>query len=117
MKHVRNVAIVLALGAAMYVLRDRAGPATSVVVWLLNITFLAVLAWFLAVMYRSYRGEVMSLGDSTRAVLYGSVALISLTLTATSLLWRTGPGTIAWIALLAAACYGIYTSWRAYRRY
>jgi hypothetical protein len=116
-KHVRNVAIILALAALLFAARGRAGPATSILLWLLNLTFLGVLAWFVAVMYRTYRVELLGLTDRTRAVLYGSAGVVALTLTATSLLWRTGPGTIVWFGLLAAASLGFVSSWRAYRRY
>lgn len=117
MKHVRNVAIILVLAALVFAARDRAGPAASILLWLLNVAFLGVLIWFLAVMYRMYRVELLGLSDRTRAVVYGSAGLVALTLTATSLLWRTGPGTIVWFGLLAAATVGFVSSWRAYRRY
>jgi hypothetical protein len=115
-KHVRNVAIVLALAALVYA-SPQVGLAAGILSWLLGVVFLGVLAWFLMVMYRTYRAELMSLGDGARAVLYGSVGLAALTLTATSVLWSTGPGTIIWFALLVAASYGFFSTWRAYRRY
>jgi hypothetical protein len=115
-KHVRNIAIVLALAALVYA-SPQVGFAAGMLSWLLGVVFLGVLAWFLYVMYRSYRAELHSLGDGMRAVLYGSVGLAALTLTATPTLWGTGTGTIVWFGLLAAATYGLFASWRAYRRY
>ena len=115
-KHVRNIAIVLALATLVYA-SPQVGFAAGLLSWLLGIVFLGVIAWFLYVMYRSYRAELQSLGDGVRAVLYGSIGLAALTLTATPTLWGSGTGTIVWFALLAAATYGLFASWRAYRRY
>lgn len=121
MKVVRNVAIVLLLAAIVYALRREgraeADVVASALVWMLNVIFGGTLLWFLMVMYRQYRGELHSLGDRGRLALYASLGLIALALTATGLLWSTGPGTVAWFALLAAGAYGIVASWRSYQRY
>ena len=116
MKHIRNIAIVLALGAIVYA-APGAGDAAGVLAWLLGVIFLLTLAWFVAVMYRQYRGEIYSLGDSMRLVLYASIGLIVLTLTATQRLWHTGAGTVVWFGLLAAASAGVYLAVRAHRSY
>jgi len=39
------------------------------------------------------------------------------TLAATSKLWLTSAGVIAWFALLAVAAYGFYATWRHAREY
>lgn len=121
MKVVRNVAIVLLLAAIVYALRreDRAEAdlVAGVLLWTLNVIFGGTLLWFAMVMYRQYRGELHSLGDRARLALYGSLGLIALTLTATTLLWGSGPGTVAWFALLAAGVFGVVSTWRAYQRY
>ena len=116
MKHVRNWAIVLLLGAIVYA-APGAGPAAGLLAWVLSVIFFGVLVWFAVVMYRQYRGELHATGERTRVLAYGSVGLAVLTLTATSRLWDTGPGTVAWFALLAAASYGVYAAWRSYRTY
>lgn len=117
----RNVGIVLALSAVVYVLRRESGGeadlVAAVLLWMLNVVFWGTLLWFAMVMYRQYRGELHSLGDGARFALYASVGLIALTLTATAVLWNTGPGTLAWFALLVAGGYGIFASWRSYQRY
>jgi hypothetical protein len=76
-----------------------------------------VLAWFVMVMYRQYRSEIFSLGDGMRALLYASIGLAVLTVTATSRLWASGPGTAVWFALLAVASCGAFVAWRSYQRY
>lgn len=117
MKHVRNIAIVLALGALVYA-APGAGLAAGLLSWLLGVVFLGVLAWFLMVMYREHRGEIQSLGDRMRLVLYGSIGLAVLTLTASRRMWDLGgAATVLWIALLALASFGVYSAWRAYRSY
>ena len=116
MKHVRNIAIVLALGAIVYA-APGAGRAAGVLAWLLGVVFLGTLAWFAAMMYRQYRGELYSLGDRMRLVLYGSIGLAVLTLTATRRLWETGAGTVIWFGLLVAASAGVYTAVRSYQSY
>jgi hypothetical protein len=115
-KHVRNVAIVLALGAVVW-LAPGAGLAAGLLAWALGVIFLGVLAWFAAVMYRQYKGELFSIGDTMRGVLYGSVAVAVLTVTATGRLWQTPVGVVAWFVLVAGASFGVYAAWRSYGRY
>lgn len=116
MVHARNIAIVLALAAIVYA-APAAGRGLNLLSWLLGVVFLGVLAWFVAVMYRQHRGELEGLGDRMRAVLYGSLALLALTLTASRRLWESGPGTVAWVGLLVLGIYGLVMSWRAFRSY
>lgn len=116
MKHVRNIAIVLALGALVW-LAPGAEPVGRVLVWTLMVIFLGVLAWFAAVMYRQFKSELFSLGDTMRAVLYGSVAVAVLTVTATGRMWETPIGVAAWFVLVGGASFGVYSAWRSYGRY
>jgi hypothetical protein len=115
-KNVRNIAIVLALAGVVYAL-PAVGALAGLLAWLLGVVFLGVLAWFVMVMYRHYRGEIFSLGEGMRALLYTSLALAVLTVTATPRLWASGPGTAVWFALLALASSGAFVAWRSYRRY
>ena len=51
-------------------------------------------------------------------MLYGSLALASLALLATSRLWdQGGLGALIWIGLIAVAVWGVYRVWRAYSEY
>ena len=68
-RQVRNVAIILALAAAVAFL-PAAGVGASFLGWLLGIAFLAALAWFVARMYREYRLTIYGLGDRNRGLLY-----------------------------------------------
>ena len=116
MKHVRNVAIILALGALVY-LAPAARVAAGLLSWVLGVVFLGILVWFAAVMYRQHRAELLSLDDRMRALLYASIGVAVLTVTATSRLWQTPIGTVGWIVLLAAASFGVYSAWRSFRTY
>ena len=51
-------------------------------------------------------------------ILYGSVALLIITLIATSRMWNSSGGFILlWFAFVGAAVYGFATVFRAYREY
>jgi hypothetical protein len=115
-KNARNIAIVLALAAAVAFVPG-AGFAAGVFVWAVGLLFLGALAWFAARLYREYRSQIFGLGDRMRAVLYVSVAVAVLTITATGRLWATAGGTVAWLVALGAASYGVFAVWRFARRY
>ena len=112
----RNVAIILALGAAVAFLPG-AGLAAGLFVWLVGICFWGALAWFAARMYREHRADIYGLGDRMRAVLYVSIGVILLTLTATARLWETGAGLVVWFLLIGAAVWGLVAVWRQSREY
>lgn len=112
----RNVAIVLALAAAVMLLPG-GGNASAAILQVLVIAMLASIAYFAVKLYREHRVDVYSLGDRNRTILYASVGLATLTLTATNRLWATGAGSIVWIALMALAGYAVYFVFRASRQY
>lgn len=115
-KHVRNVVIILVV-AALVVLIPGGGRGASVASQAVWLVFLATLVWFACTMYRQHRVSLYSLGDRRRAVLYAAVAVATLTLTATSRLWSTGAGSVAWLVLLAAAAYAVIAIVWTARRY
>ena len=116
MKTARNVAIVLAIAAAVALL-PAGGWAAGLTLWVLGIAFWAIFAWFGARLYREHRMSLVMLGDRIRALLYGSIGVAVLTVSATRRLWETPGGTIAWFALIAAASYGVFAVWQYSRRY
>ena len=115
-RQVRNVAIILALAAAVAFL-PAAGVGASFLGWLLGIAFLAALAWFVARLYREYRLTIYGLGDRNRGLLYVAVGVTVLTLTATRLLWESAAGTAAWFVLLGAAIWAAVYVYRASQEY
>jgi len=115
-RNVRNVVIVLALAAAVAFL-PAAGVGAAFLGWLLGIGFLGALAWFASRLYREYRLTLYGLGDRNRGLLYGAIGVTALTLTASSLLWQTPIGVLAWFALLGAAIFAAVVVYRAAREY
>lgn len=116
LKTVRNIVIVLVI-AAFAAAIPGGGTAATVAfqaVWLL---FLATIGWFASVMYRQHRVALYALGDRKRAILYGAIAMATVTLTGTSKLLHTSAGSVVWLVLLGAAAYAaIAVLWSA-RKY
>ena len=115
MKHVRNVAIIAAVAAAVVIVPG-GGTGANVVMQTVSVLFLASVAWVASLMYREHRVALYSLGDRRRAILYVAVGVATLTLTATTRLWHTVGGRLAWFALIAAVIYAIASVFVAYRR-
>jgi hypothetical protein len=112
----RNVAIILALAAAVMLLPG-GGDASAAILQILVIVMLGSIAWLATRLYREHRVEIYSLGERNRAILYAAVGLATLTLTATNRLWSSGAGSVVWIALMALAAYAVYYVFRASRQY
>jgi hypothetical protein len=110
------IAIILGLAAAVALLPG-GGTAAGAVGTALSIAFLGTLVWFAARLYRENRLALFTLDDRWRATLYVAIGVVVVTLAATSRLWLTSVGVIAWFALLFAAAYGLYATWRQARQY
>ncbi len=91
--------------------------AANVVVQAISLIFLGALAWVLGLMYREHRNALYSLGDRRRAILYAAVAALAVTLTATSRLWSSSVGSVAWLVLVAGSIYAAGTVLFSARRY
>jgi hypothetical protein len=117
MKNVRNVAIVLALAAAV-VLVPGGGIATSVIGVLLSLAFMAGMAWFAARLYLEHRMTLFALSDRLRAILYGAIAAAVMAVVAAPRLFDAGGvGIVIWFAVMGGACYALFAVWRASREY
>jgi hypothetical protein len=113
---VRNIAIVVVL-AAVVALVPGGGTTAAVVIQALSLGFLAALAWIASIMYRQHRSSLYLLGDRRRAALYGAIALLAVTLTATARLWATPAGSVAWLVLVAAGVYAAFAVVWSARKY
>jgi hypothetical protein len=102
----RNVAIVLAIAAAVLILPG-GGDAANLVAAILGLIFAGFIAFFAGRLYRENRIGIFGLGDRHRGLLYGSLAVAAATVTATNRLWDTDAGTFAWFALVGGASYGV----------
>jgi len=116
-KHLRNIAIIVALAAAVWLLPG--GDAASVTISnLLGIIFIGGVLFFGYRLYMEHRETIFGLEERQRGILYASVALGAITLVATRRMWDEGGlGAVLWLAFISAALWGIYSVWRAYREY
>jgi hypothetical protein len=115
-KNLRNAGIILAIALAVIAVPG-GGTAATFISALLSTVFFALLAWFGWRLYREHRFTLDSLPDRYRLTLYGAIAVVVLTVTATARLWATGFGTVVWIVLIACSAYAVYLVWRASRSY
>jgi len=116
-KAIRNVAIILVLALAVWRLPQGA-LAGNTISNLLSVILLAGLAFFAYRMYMENRTALFDLPERLRIILYGSVALLIITLVATSRMWNeSGAFILIWFALIGIAVYGFATVLRAYREY
>jgi hypothetical protein len=113
---VRNVLIVLAI-AAIVALVQGGVTAANVAIQAVSLVFLGTIVWFLSLTYRQYRTTLYGLGDGRRALLYVSLGVGTLTLTATSRLWASGAGSVAWLLLLAGSIYAVFAVVWSARKY
>jgi hypothetical protein len=117
MRMVRNWAIVALIALAIVVLPG-GGPTLSVVMTLLSIAFFGGIALFVYRLYREHSFTLDSLSDRQRFVLYASIGVALLNLTATSRLFNAGgAGLLVWLVILGLCSYGVMWVWVSYRRY
>jgi hypothetical protein len=117
-RHLRNIAIVILLSLAVWKLPG-GGDTSSAILAVLFVILWAGVLFFVYRLYMEHRMTIHSLDDRLRALLYGSLAVVVLTLVATSRLWNEagGLGVLIWFGLLGLAAWGLATVWRAYREY
>lgn len=109
---------IIALVALAFTAAPGGGETLNVILTLLSIAFFVLIAVAGYTLYRRYRFEIHSLTERQRLVMYGSVGLAFLTLSATSrLIDAGGLGFLAWVALLSLCSFGLYWVWAQYRSY
>ncbi|HEY2440955.1 MAG TPA: hypothetical protein VGI07_12025 [Solirubrobacteraceae bacterium] len=113
---VRNILIIVAL-AAVVAFAPGGGTGGGVVLTAVYLLFLAALGWVGSIVYRERRGSLYLLGDGRRALLYGAIMVLAVTLTATSRLWGSPAGSVAWLVLIGGSIYAIFAVIWAARRY
>jgi hypothetical protein len=114
-KTLRNIGIILLI-AAIVVFVPGGGTGASVITQAVSLAFLASLAWFALIMYRQHRYSLDSLGDRNRTILYVAAGVAAVTLTATSRMWSSSAGSVAWLVLLGVAIYSVVAVVLAARR-
>ena len=116
-KHLRNIAIVLALAVAVWKIPG-GGTASHTISNIFSVLFLAGLFFFGYRVYMERRETLFSLEERQRGLLYGALALAAFALIATSRLWDAGGlGAMLWLLMLGASGWALYSVWRAYKTY
>jgi hypothetical protein len=116
MKNLRNIAIIVAIAAAVYFLPG-GGHVASTFEAALWVAFGVGIAYLGLRMYREHRLTLHSLGDRHRALLYGAVALAVFIFAARSRMWETGSGELLWFVLLGCVVYALLEVFRHSRSY
>ena len=111
-----NIAIVFALAMAVYAL-PAGGKIADFVLTLIYAAFIASLAWFGYVLYRTRSNDIDVLSDGWRAALYAALAVFVLALVAMPRLVATSVGLIAWLAALVACALVAVAAYRQSRLY
>jgi hypothetical protein len=115
-KKARNVAIVLLLATAVYLLPG-GGRAASTFQALLYVAFGVGIGYLGLRLYREHRIALYSLGERYRGLLYGALGLGMFAITARARMWQSGLGELVWFVLIGAvvcALVVVYQRWRAY---
>jgi hypothetical protein len=112
----RNVAIILALAAAVDFLPG-GGAAADTMLALLTLVFMAAIAWFVYRLYREQELTLATLTDARRAGLFGAVGGIALLVVAYDEFRSWTGGILLWIALLVGCVAGIFLIWRSATTY
>ncbi|HEY7121952.1 MAG TPA: hypothetical protein VH329_05275 [Solirubrobacterales bacterium] len=112
----RNVAILLALAAAVDFLPG-GGAAAATVMAALTLIFLAAIAWFAYRMYQEQQLTLATLTDAKRAGLFGAVGGIALLIVAYDEFSSWSGGVLLWIALMAGCIAAIFAIWRSASTY
>jgi hypothetical protein len=116
MKTARNVAIVVAIAAAVYFLPGggRAARTFESALW---VAFGVGLAYLGIRLYREHRISLHSLGDRHRGMLYGGAALAVFAFAARRRMWETGLGELIWFVLVGLVVYALIEVYRYSRTY
>jgi hypothetical protein len=115
-KTARNVAIVVLIAAAVYLLPG-GGRAASTFEALLFVAFAVGIGYVGLRVYREHRIALYGLGDRYRGLFYGALALGVVTVAARGRMWQTGLGELVWFILLGIVAYAlvaVYRTWRSY---
>jgi hypothetical protein len=107
----RNIAIILALAAAVDFLPG-GGAAAAAVVAALTMIFFAAIGWLIYRTYREQQLTLATLSDARRAGLFGAAGAIALLVVAYSDFSSWSGGLVLWIAAVAACGGVIYLIWR-----
>lgn len=115
-KTVRNVAIILLLAAAIEFLPGGTRLANTFAA-VLSVVFAGGLGYMGVRLYREHRIDIHGLGDHHRALLYGALAVGTVTVAAQPRMWQTGFGEFVWFVLIGMVIYTLFAVYRFARTY
>jgi hypothetical protein len=115
-KPARNVAIIVAIAAAVYFIPG-GGRVASTVGAALLVGFGVGFGYLGLRTYRERRVWIHGLGDRHRGLLYTGVALAIFAWAARARMWGTGLGELAWFLIVGAAVYALLEVFRHSRAY
>jgi hypothetical protein len=116
-KHLRNIAIILALAVAVWKIPG-GGTASATISNIFSVLFVAGMFFFGFRMYMEHRETIFGLEERQRGLMYGAIALAGFALIATRRLWdQGGLGAMLWLLMLGASGWALYSVWRAYKTY
>jgi hypothetical protein len=116
LQNVRNIAIILALAAAVDFLPG-GGNAAAAVLTALTMIFFAAIAWLLYRVYKEQQLTISGLSDGRKAGLFGAVGAIALLVVAYDDFRSWQGGIVLWIALMAVCLGAIFLIWRSETTY
>jgi hypothetical protein len=119
LKMARNVAILLAIAAAVFFIPG-GGRAANTFATALWVAFALGIGYVGLRFYREYRISLHSLGDYHRALFYGALALAIFEWVGRERMWLTSLGELAWFVLAGIIVYSllvVYRQWRSYHAY
>lgn len=116
MKTARNVAIILAIAAAVDFLPG-GGRAASTFTAALWVAFAGGMAFLAVRLYREHRIALHGLGHYHRALLYGGLAAGVFAWMAKARMWQTSLGELAWFVLALGVAYALLEVFRHSRSY
>jgi hypothetical protein len=116
LQNLRNIAIILALAAAVDFLPG-GGNAAAAVLTALSMIFLAAIAWLLYRVYNEQQLTIASISDARKAGLFGAVGAIALLVVAYDDFRSWTGGILLWIALMAGCLGAIFLIWRSATSY
>ncbi|HEX6602210.1 MAG TPA: hypothetical protein VF030_06160 [Solirubrobacterales bacterium] len=110
MRIARNVAIIMLL-ALLVAFLPGGGNFADTLLTALTMGLLAGISWMVYTVSRENQLTLATLGDGSRALLYGAVGLIALLIAGSDKMFATGGGTLLWILLFIAALGAIWRVW------
>jgi len=108
---IRNIAIIALLALALTVLPAGGNIAEGVLVGL-SLLFAVAIGGMLIRLWKSTSLQRDTLTDRQRWLIYGSLGAIALMIVGADELLSSGPGTVAWIAILIGSGWLIFNTWR-----